>query len=50
MYGFEHLCPYDCQSWTLGESSPIQYISLLMVDADDNGVPLASGSFQIKLG
>jgi hypothetical protein len=48
-YGFEYLYPHDCQSWTLGESSPIQYISL-MADADDNGSPLTSGSFQIKLG
>jgi hypothetical protein len=48
-YGFEYLYSDDCQSWTLGESSPIQYISL-MADADETGSPIASGTFKIQLG
>lgn len=48
-YGFEYLYSDDCQSWTLGESSPTQYISL-MADADEIGSPITSGSFKVQLG
>ncbi len=45
-YGYEYLYSQECSSWTIGEQSPIQYISLV---AEDNGLPITDGSYKVKL-
>jgi hypothetical protein len=44
-YDFEFAYSEDCSSWTIGEESDLQYLSLV---AEKNGTPITGGSYKLK--